>query len=767
MTLALGMGASTAIFSVVDATMLRPLPYPDPERLVTIEVEVDDRGDRYRPTPSMADMRNWQAADDIFTAVAGSGGAFRGRITDGASPERIRVNHFTEDYLPMHGVTPIHGRGLTRDDTNPGSPLVALLGYGYWQSRYGGRDDVIGESIRLDDESATIVGVLPAWFNATTPLTTPLRVPDRMFSSRGTGAVRVDARLRPGITIEQARERLQAQMSNAPMPPRDRRDARPFIKSRLESSTLPYRASVVVFAGAVGLILLIAAVNVAGLLLARGSARSSEFAVRASLGAGRGRLIRQLLTESLALAIPATALGLLLAWLSLGIIEANLPFTLPQNSPIAINRTVLLMTIALLVPTTLLFSMVPAFRLTHFQIDAVLARGSRQLASSFSRRGGQLLIAVEIAVAVVLVTGAGLMIRSFIRMSSIELGFTTDRLITMEVLPLERTAAAHKVFYDQLLQRLRTTPSIASAGLVDNFVLTGGYAMTGVTVDGNDVGITVFEASPGYLETIGAHVTEGRLPVADAEPASRSVVINESAARKLFPPGGAIGREVVRGSGRFTISAVIGDLRHGGPLDQRGIGQLQMFFPLEPSDDDLNAPVMVAVRPAGRTSSMGAELRNIAQSIGPNVLVERVRFADDYFGDRVVTPRRRMVLLGLLGGLGLALALVGVFGMTAYAVTRRTAEIGVRMAFGASPAQVVRKVLSDSAVPIFIGTLLGIAGAMASARVVRSFLFETDPADPLTLAAVAIALATSGCVAALLPAMRAARVDPASTLRAE
>ncbi len=766
-TLALGMGASTAIFSVIDATMLRPLPYPDPEQLVAIEVEVDDRGDRHRPTPSMADMRAWQAADDIFSAVAASGGAFRGRITDGAAPERIRVDHFTEDYLPMHGVTPILGRGFTRDDTDPGSPLVALLGYGYWQSRYSGRDDVVGESIRLDDENATIIGVLPAWFNATTPLTTPLRVPARLFYARGTGAVRVDARLRPGLTIEQALQRLQAQMSNAPKPPRDRRDARPLIRSRLESSTLPYRASVVVFAGAVGLILLIAAVNVAGLQLARGSARASEFAVRASLGAGRGRLIRQLLTEGLALAIPATALGLLLAWLSLGIIEANLPFTLPQNSPIAINRTVLLMTVALLVPTTLLFSVVPAFRLTHFQIDAVLARASRQLGSSFSRRGGQLLIAAEIAVALVLVTGAGLMIRSFIRMSSIELGFTTDRLITMEVLPLERTAAAHTLYYDQLLQRLRTTPSIASAGLVDHFVLTGGYAMTGVTVDGKDVDITIFEASPGYLDTIGAHVTEGRLNAADAAAASRSVVINESAARTLFPPRGAIGREVVRPSGSFTISAVIGDLRHGGPLDQRGIGQLQMFFPLEPSDDDLNAPVMVAVRPAGRSASMATELRSIAQSIGPRVLVERVRLADEYFGDRVVTPRRRMVLLGLLAGLGLALALVGVFGMTAYAVTRRTAEIGVRMACGASPARVIRTMLKDAAVPIAIGTVLGIGGAVASARVIRSFLFETDPTDAFTLASVALVLVITGCLAALLPAMRAAKVDPASSLRTE
>ena len=767
LTLALGMGASTAIFSVVHATMLRPMPYPNPEQLVYILPEVTEGDQQYTLTPSMAEMRDWQAATDIFSVVAGSGSAFRGRITDGAAPERIRVRHYTEDYLSMHGVAPFIGRGFTRDDTRPGSPLVALLGYGYWQSRYAGRTDVIGQTIRLDEESATIVGVLPAWFHSTTPLATPLRVPANMYARRGTGAVYVEARLRPDVTIEQARERLAARMANPTRPMPDKRPARPIITSLLESSTSQYRMTVAIFAGAVGLILVIAAVNVAGLLLARGAARCSEFAVRAALGAGRARLIRQLLTESLALAIPATVIGVLLAWLSLDLIAANLPFTLPVNSPVVINDTVLLLTIALLVPTTVLFSVLPALRLSRIQIDTVLARGARHVGSSFSRRGGQLLIAGEIAIAVVLVTGAGLMIRSFIRMSEVDLGFAPDGLITMEVLPLDRTPAAHQAYYEQLLPRLRATPSIASVGLVDNFVLGGGTSYSGVTVDGEDIDTTVFEATPGYFETIGARLVEGRLPAVDST--RPSVVINESAARKMFPQGGAVGRELLRRGGerRFTVAAVIRDLRHGGPLDQRHGGLPQVFFPPESSDLELNAPMMVVARPSRRASTIAGELRDAAQSVGPRVLVERIRSANDYFGDRVVTPRRRMVLLGLLGGLGLTLALVGVFGMTAYAVARRTAEIGVRMAFGARPGQVVRTMLGDSAIPIVIGTLLGVGGAVASARLIQSFLFDTAPTDRVTLALVAIALAASGCLAALLPAMRAARVDPATILRAD
>ena len=767
LTLALGMGASTAIFSVVDATMLRPLPYPNPEQLVYVYLEENEAGRWWSPSPSMADMRDWQQADDIFASVAGSGGAFRGRITDGESPARISVDHYTEDYLSMHGVVPIAGRGFTRDDTRVGSPLVALLGYGYWQSRYGGRADVIGQSIRLDDEAATIVGVLPAWFNGTRQLATPLRVAPNMYVRRGTGAVSVYARLRPGITIEQARERLAARMTNARSARPKAPETRPVINSRLEMSLTRYRTTVMILAGAVALILIIAAVNVAGLLLARGSARGAEFAVRASLGAGRGRLIRQLLTESLALAIPGTLLGVVFAWLSLDAIVANLPFTVPDNSPIVINVKVLLMTLALLVPTTVLFSVWPAFRATRIRADAALTRGARQLGTSFSRRGGQWLIGAEIAIAVVLVVAAGLMIRSFMRISSVDLGFTPDGLVTMEVMPLDRTPAAHTAYYDALLQRLRTMPSLASVGIVDNFVLGGGTSFSGVVVNGKDIDTTVFRATPGYFETIGAHLVDGRFPSIAGE--AREVVINESAARKMFPDGPAVGRDLMRRSEGplLTVVGVIRDLRHRGPLEERSIGQSQAFFPLETTKFDLTTPMMVVGRPSAATGTIGAELTDAARAIGPSVLVERIRDANELFIDRVVTPRRRMMLLGLLGGLGLVLALVGVFGMTAYAVTRRTAEIGVRMAFGARPDQVVRTMLRDSAIPIVIGTAVGVAGAAMSARVIQSFLFDTAPTDRVTLAAVAVTLAVSGCVAALLPAMRAARVDPAMTLRAE
>jgi putative ABC transport system permease protein len=770
-TLALGIGVSTAVLSVIDATMLRPLPYPDPEQLVDVRVEeVTPDGQVRSPASAMEDMRTWQSATDVFSSVAGVGQASRGRIADGPEPERIAVQHFTEDYLSMHGVTPLAGRGFSREDTNEGAPLVALLGYGYWQRRYGGRSDVIGQTIRLDADVATIVGVLPAWFNATTPLATPLRIPAQQFSRRGTGRVAVYARLRPDVTMEQARARLSPRMRALPYPDGrvpDVREVRAVVTSRLDALTSRYRTTVNVLAGAVGLILIIAAVNVAGLLLARGAARQSELAVRASLGAGRGRLIRQLLTESVVLALPATALGVLLAWLSLDVIVANLPLSVPANSPITLNLTVIAMTVVLLVPTTLLFGLAPALRLSRVRIGSVLARGGRQVSSSLSRRGGQLLIAAEVALAVILVAGAGLMIRSFMRISAVDLGFNPHGLLTLQVLPLERSPAAHKEYYTALVARLRTIPGIASVGLADYFALADGHRSTSVMVDGKSTGIGIVEVLPGYFETIGATLRDGRLPTDVDYTFGRAVVVNEFAARTLFPGGSAVGRQFVRNGQTWTVLGVIADLRHGGPLGRRSARNPQVFFPLEPTASGLNTAMTIVIRPSGEVAGLGDRLRHAVQSFGSRVLIEQIRSANEWFGESVITPRRQTVLLGILGGLGLTLALVGVFGMTAYAVTRRTAEIGVRMAFGARPGQVVRTIVRDAAVPIAAGTMLGIAGAALASRLIESFLFQTAPGDPLTLALVAVTLATTGCLAALAPALRAARVDPASSLRAD
>ncbi len=764
LTLALGIGASTALFSVIDAAMLRPLPYPNPDRLVTIRTEVDfPDGSVSQPMPSMDDMRAWQNADDVFLSVAAWGGAFGGRIADGPEPERIQVFEFTEDYLSMHGVTPFLGRDFSFEDMRAEAPPVALLGYGYWQSRYGGRTDAIGESIRLSDGVATIVGVLPRSFNTGSPVSRPLRVPLDEASSRGTGRVSVYGRLQPGITIDAASERL----SSLTVPGRAL-EARAIVDSRLNLTTDGYGTTVNVLVAAVALILLIACVNVAGLLFARGTARQPEFATRFSIGAGWPRLTRQLLTESLVLALAGAVVGVGLASVALDAIVANIPMSIPENSAVEINLRVLAGTAALLIPTVVVFGFMPAILLSRVNLAQAFAHGARHsVSSTLSRRGGQMLIVAEVALAAILVVGAGLMVRTYARLAAFDLGFDPDGLVAMEVLPLSPDPGVHETYYLELLSHLRATVGIASAGGVDNFSLGDSMMFTAVQVGGESTLITMFRVLPGYFETIDVELLDGRLPT-DQDHASgyRGAVINRAAARRIFPDGAAVGRRFTRlgQSERWTVLGVVGNIRHGGPLSVQ-LTNSQVYLPFEASEANMTRAMTIVVRPSGSGPNPLGQLRSVAQSVGPRVLVESVRTADDWFGDRVATPRRRTLLLGLLGGLGLVLTLVGVFGITAYAAARRTAEIGVRIAFGATRPQVVWMIVRDSVVPIVAGTLLGLGGAAVGARIIRTFLFQTEPTDPLTFVAVALMLAGAGTLAALIPAFRASRVDPTRTLR--
>lgn len=350
------------------------------------------------------------------------------------------------------------------------------------------------------------------------------------------------------------------------------------------------------------------------------------------------------------------------------------------------------------------------------------------------------------------------MLRSFARLSAVDLGFNPDGLITMEVLPLDRDPAVHQTYYPELVRRLRTIPGLESAGLVDYFPLRSGTSFTGIRGSGKPVVTHAFEALPGYFETIGVRLVAGRLPTdADFTSGFRGAVINESAARDLFPDGPAVGRQLSRAAGKdrepWTVLGVIADVRHGGPLAPRGenFPARAVFFPLQATESDVGRAMLVVLRPSMRIPALGDRLRQTAQSIGPRVLVERIQTANERFGTSVITLRRRTVLLGLLGGLGLVLALVGIFGMTAYAVSRRTREIGVRMAFGALPAQVVTVVVRDAALPIVIGTALGLGAAALATHVIESFLFQTKPIEVVTFAAVAVVLVITGCPRHALP----------------
>jgi putative ABC transport system permease protein len=757
-TLALGLGVVTAIFSVIDATMLRPLPYPDPHQLVDILVDAPVMNGRTgKMSPSMEDVERLRESTDLFTTVAGWGTGPRELVAH-PEPERLGILRVTHDYLPMHGVRPLLGRGIDRGDLDPSAPVVALISHALWQQRYGGRADVVNEFVKFDTGPVPIVGVLPAWFKPGVPVIQPLRLQGPLHAMRGSGRLSVQARLRDNVTPERAAEQLSAQFGIGVT-----------VRSRVKEASTDARTTVAILGAAVALIVLIACVNVAGLLLARGAHRQSELAVRASLGASRVRLIRQMLTESLVLAVPATALGITLAWATLDVLVANLPVS-AVDSPISLNPAVLGATIALLIPVTLLVGLVPALRLSRVQFSQTLARRNRNGAEALSTRGGQWLIAIEVALAVVMVTGAALMLRTVERINAVDLGFEPSGLITMQLLPLEGDAPAYANYYSGVLREVRSLPGVESAGLVDFMPLVVAFRFATVAGSAAPLPVNEYRYTAGYLDSINARVRAGRLP-SDDEVSDRGggVVISESAARQLFPDGTAVGREVTtqKPARRWPVMGVIADLRHEGPLplDVRGDFTTQVFFPMETEALNVKAPMTLVVRPTPGASLTPDAVRQAASSVGPRVLIERVRTGDQLFGANIIETRQRTWLLGILGGLGFVMALAGIFGTTAYAVTRRTAEIGVRMAFGARPGQVVTTMVRDAALPIALGAGVGLGMAAFAMRSIESFLFQVTPTDPFTLVGVAVLLAIVGSLAAWIPAMRAARVDPITALR--
>ena len=779
LTLAVGIGASTALFSVIEAALLRPLPYPHPEELVEVLVSETSRGEPSLIGPSPADIRAWRESGRIFAHVgAGRVTGFVPRVVDAGIPERVIVGDLSEDFLEVFGVTPLLGRSVQIEDVRKGAPAVVLLGHAYWQSHFGGAPDVLGRVIRIWPMQigpgsiaavpATIVGVLPAGFYRETAVWQPTQISAERTNWRGSGTP-VNARLRPGVTFAQAERELAELAKTIPSGPGPGHGVDLHVKltSMYENETSGSRKTLTSLAYAVGLILLIACVNVAGLLLARGAIREPELAIRASIGAARGRLVRQLLTESLILSCAGGLVGVILAWASLGALVAIIPMSLPANSPAALNLTVLTFAAILSVVSSVVFGLAPALRISRARMGAQLANAGRRHGSALSRRGGQLLIAAEVALAVMLLAGAGLMVRSFARLAVVDVGFDPSAVLTFEVEPLETTASVRQTYYPALLDAVRRLPELAAAGAVDSLPMRDGYTVMFIKGDDRS-NVAMKQVLPGYFEALGQPLKLGRLPTeSDRTSAEPIVVVNEDVARRYFPSGSPVGRFLETNDPSEAprrIIGVVGNVRMFGP-EQDAQSEAYLVYG-KPGSQDAQ-PLRIVLRPRPSAVLSADRLRQIAEAVGPRVLVGRLRSGTDDLSEMVTTPRHRTLLLSLLGGLGMLLTLVGIFSMTAYAVTRRTQEIGIRMAFGASPADVVRTMVRDAAWPAFLGLFVGIAAAFYATRIVASFLFNTTPHDPGTFAAVAMLMSVAALVAAWLPARRAARVDPVIALRAE
>jgi putative ABC transport system permease protein len=769
-TLALGIGASVALFSVLDAAFIRPLPYPNPEQLVETSVVRTARDGQTRIVdPSAIDVEDWRRHGGVFTHLGTSNNDFtRPLILDGDEPQRLLAQRVTREYFPMLGVAPFLGRDFTESEYARGAGDVVILGYDLWKSRFNGHRDVTSTTIRLNGETATIVGVMPRWFHAKTKLWRPYDMSASVFATRRGSGTGTDGRLRPGITIPEAEEALTAVLDRAAAE-RGGERVRVKLTSMYESATASNVKTARVIAYGVGLVLLLACVNVAGLLLARGAVRRPEMAVRASLGAGRLRLVRQLLTESLLLAICGTAAGVLLAWWWLDMLVANTPMFLPSNAPVRIDPKALGFAAVTAVATTLMFGLVPAWRVSRTTATDTLARAGRRHGSALSRRGGQALIGVEVGLAVVLMAGAGLMIRSFSRVLSVDLGFDPGSSIAVDVSPVSATHDAHRQYYTALVERLAAHPSIAQAGAVDNAPLIGGGTYTAVRANGKSHPVTIRRYVGAYFDAVGFSLKEGRFPDTVIPAGGRSqAVVSESAARAMFPDTPSLGHTLEVWNVVHEIVAVMHDVRYRGPLSTRRLDP-EVYVPATTVSSSTHppSPLMVIVRQRPGAPLPQNVFRDTVQSTGQRAVLQEVRPGSTWLGQSVVTPRRRTVLLGLLGGLGFLLALVGIFGVTAYAVSRRSQEIGVRMAFGASPRHVVGVMVRDSLLPVVIGIGAGLLASWWATRVIQSFLFQTEPRDVPNFAAVVVMLAAAAMVAAWIPARRAARVDPIVALRAE
>jgi putative ABC transport system permease protein len=785
LTLALGIGANTAIYSVVNELLLRPLPYADAERIVLLW-EVSPEG-RHQNTVSSANFRSWQEQSTAFTGMA----AFtdqRLNLTGEGDPEEIAAQFVTPELFRVLGVKPILGRDLAPEDALPNASQVVLLSHGFWQRRLGGDPGVVGKPITLNSVPFTVAGILPPGFQwhirqtsgtgKSAEIWMPFELPTEEPGSRGR-FLSVVARLKPGVSLEEAQaemrtiaSRLQA---DSPYNKGYSAEAIP-LREQLVGNV---RRALLVLLGAVGFVLLIACANVANLLLSRAAAREKEIALRTALGARRLRVVRQLLTESLLLAVLGCLLGLVFAWWGLRALVAISPRELFMLQGVSLNLPVLAVTVAISLATGLIFGLAPALEATRLNLNDSLKEGGKGTAGqgTRSRRLRGALVIAEVALAIVLLTSAGLLVKSFVRLQQVDTGFTPDNVLTMVVrLPARKYSEDPQrvAFFRQAEERIRALPGARDIGIVNFLPFYGGLgSATGFTVEGRpapppgeEPGTDVRVADAGYFRTLGIPLVRGRNFTDQEDTEERRVVlINEAMARQHFPGEDPIGRRIsVEMFDEPTPTEIIGIVRDVKYESLVNTAQPTVYMPLPV----LTYPFMTFVlRTDGDPADVAPAVRRAVREIDPDQPVADVRTMHQVMAEFVGRERFSTLLLGIFAGLATLLAAVGIFGVMSYSVTLRTREIGLRMALGAQPGEVLRLILKQGLLLTLIGIGLGVAGALALTRLMSGLLFGVGSTDPATFTAIVLLFTFVSLIACYLPAQRATRVDPLIALRYE
>lgn len=799
LTLALGIGASTAIFSVIDAVLLRPLPYPSPQQIVTVK-EQEAHGHRaHLADPNFLDFRS-QNHTLAGLATFGSGSA---SISGGSEPVRADVGYITQDFFKVMGVEPFRGREFASDElVEHGAPAM-IVSYAFWRQFLGGTKDLSGVHLTMDRQSYSVIGVMPQEFDF--PEGVSAWVADERFgwqTSRDSHNGEGIGRLRPGATLAQAQadlstiaKRIHAQFGKTENPDYFLSDA--VVTPLADELVGPVRPALLTLFAAVIVLFLVACANVAGLLLARTSARRKELAVRAALGAGRGRLIQQLLAESLALAAAGGIVGTLLALWTTNLLPAILPSSLPQQQGIAINGIVLLFTLIATLLVAVCLGLFAAWRASGVDLSESLSAGSRSF-SAGSQNARSALVIGEIAATLMLLVGAGLLGRSFIRLISVSPGFNEQNLLVMKFsFPLKQgfeitpaDIARQAQFVDDALARVRAIPGVASAGITGAlpiadadgfpdglFVLLNGRALPAsidalrpMWLDSNQTGSADYVvASAGFFQASGIPLLRGRTFTAqDGPDAPHVALITENLARNRWPHSNPIGQQIFFGNmdgimKPLTIIGIVGDIRADG-LDQPATPVV--FVDYRQRGLAPNSSPAIVFRTTVSASAIIPSVRSIFHQLDPTVSLEFSTFAEA-LGGWMAQRRFLLLLAGVFAGAALLLAAVGISGLVAQSVTRRTREIGVRMALGAQRTDVLRLILGESARLAAIGLVIGIGLSFAATQLISSLLFGVKATDPLTFFIVAVVLCGVALLASYIPARRAMRLDPTEALRYE
>lgn len=778
---ALGVGANTAIFSVVNAVLFRPLPYENPAQLVAIETSAaaDPLAD---PWTSVQDYLDVRARSQSFERVAGISAVWNIIVRADGQTEQAESLFASADLFPLLGVRPRLGRVYSPHEDQPGKPApVAVISHGYWMRRFGGDPGVIGRSFAIEDRSLTVIGVLPDTFRyygltagaaqGEVELWLPLSANPLGDRGRPVRFLKLVGRLKPGVSTAQAAAEMNAfgKALAAQYPDSNRAlvmSVRPFT----DVATGRVRTALLVLMGVVGLVLLIACASLANLLLARGAGRSREIAIRIAMGASRSRLLRQLLTESLVVASLGAVAGAGLAHLLVRAILIFAPSTLPRKQEIAVDLQALCFLLAASAVTGLIAGLAPAIQAWRGALHDSLKDGARSTPSG-ARRLRAALVVLEVAVSLVLLAAAGLLVHSFARMLATDPGFRPDGLITLSTqMPAAAgTPAQRAALYRVIEERVAALPGVVSVAAVSRLPLMGSTVSTMLRIEGRALSgdeqpeVEYRRSTPGYFTTMGIPLRQGRLyDERDSDPQAPVVVINEAVARRLFSAENAIGRRIALGPVTsspprwITVIGVVGNVRHSG-LDVEALPEVYQPYAYSP----MAAPILVVRAPEERLP----EIRAAVRAVSPEIATYNV-YAMRQILDRAVTPRRfPMLLLAGFALLALVLAAAGLYGVIAQGVEQRTREIGVRMALGAARGDVLRMVLGDGLRLAAAGVAVGFAGALALTRLMTTMLYGVSPHDPLTFTLAPVVLLLVAIPASVIPAARASRIDPAVILR--